>query len=102
MDKGYVNAICTLNMTKGFDTVSHDSLIHKLSFYGFSVASCNFLPLIYLNAFSRLKAFDLSDGSFSARKYSNRMIRAACCGGHLSILNMFRVSIKMIANGTTM
>ena len=46
MNKGYVNAICTLDMAKSFDTFSHDILIHKLSLHGFSVASCNFVPHI--------------------------------------------------------
>ena len=55
MDKGYVNAICTLDMAKGFDTVSHDILIHKLSFYGFSVASCNFFTSYLSERFQQVK-----------------------------------------------
>ena len=54
VDKGFINAICTLDMAKGFDTVSHDIIMHKFSFCGFSPSSCNFLNHIFLNVHNRL------------------------------------------------
>ena len=42
IDFGYINAVCTLDMAKGFDTLSHDILLYKLAFYGFDTASVDF------------------------------------------------------------
>ena len=42
-------------MAKIFDTVSHDILIQKLSFYGFSVASCNFFTSYLSECFQQVK-----------------------------------------------
>ena len=47
-DQGHINAICTLDKAKGFDTISHNILLHKLSFYGFDSNSINFF-ISYLN-----------------------------------------------------
>ena len=35
MDKGSITAACLLDLTKGFDTISHEILIYKLHQYGF-------------------------------------------------------------------
>ena len=35
IDSGYINAVCTLDMAKGFDTLSHDILLYKLAFLWF-------------------------------------------------------------------
>ena len=35
MDKGNITAACLLDLTKGFDTISHEILIYKLYQYGF-------------------------------------------------------------------
>ena len=34
LDKGSITALCLLDLTKGFDTVSHEILLHKLEKYG--------------------------------------------------------------------
>ena len=36
VDQGLISAVCSLDMTKGFDTVSHKLLLHKLRYYGFN------------------------------------------------------------------
>ena len=36
MDNGSINLLCSLDMTKGFDTISHKVLLHKLRYYGFN------------------------------------------------------------------
>ena len=36
VDQGLVSAVCSLDMTKGFDTVSHKLLLYKLRYYGFN------------------------------------------------------------------
>ena len=35
MNDGSVSAVCALDMAKGFDTITHRLLLHKLSYYGF-------------------------------------------------------------------
>ena len=36
MNKRHYNIVCSLDMAKGFDTISHKILLHKMSYYGFS------------------------------------------------------------------
>jgi hypothetical protein len=42
INKGQVNVMCSLDMAKGFDTISHKILLHKLKYYGFNVNSILF------------------------------------------------------------
>ena len=35
MDNGQITAACMLDLTKGFDTISHELLVHKMYHYGF-------------------------------------------------------------------
>ena len=53
--QGHVNAICTLDMDKGFDTISHNILLHKLSFYGFDGNSMNFFTSSLSNRCQKVK-----------------------------------------------
>ena len=34
LDKGNITALCLLDLTKGFDTFSHEIVLHKLDKYG--------------------------------------------------------------------
>ena len=38
---GEVTALCTFDIAKGFDTISHSILLHKLAFYGCDPSSLN-------------------------------------------------------------
>ena len=44
-------------MAKGFDTVSHKILLHKLSFYGFSTLCCNFFKSYLTDRSQKVKGF---------------------------------------------
>ena len=55
IDKGYVTALCALDMAKGFDTISHKVLLHKLSFYGFSPLSCSFFKSYLTGRYQKVK-----------------------------------------------
>ena len=54
-DYGCVSAVCTIDMAKGFDTIPHNVLIHKLSFYGFSKLTVNWFESYLNGRFQRLK-----------------------------------------------
>ena len=55
IDKGYVTALCALDMAKSFDTISHKILLHKLSFYGFSTLSCSFFKSYLTGRYQKVK-----------------------------------------------
>ena len=55
IDFGYINAVCTLDMAKGFDTLSHDILLYKLAFYGFDTASVDFFKSYLSDRSQQLK-----------------------------------------------
>ena len=64
LDKGNITALCLLDLTKGFDTVSHAILIHKLKKYGTTGNALNWFTsylsnrvqfVIYNNSISQSK-----------------------------------------------
>ena len=57
IDHGYITALCALDMAKGFDTVSHKILLHKLSFYGFSTLCCNFFKSYLTDRSQKVEGF---------------------------------------------
>ena len=36
IDEGKINTVCSLDIAKGFDTISPSVLLHKMRFYGFN------------------------------------------------------------------
>ena len=57
IDDGYITDLCALDMAKGFNTVSHKILLHKLSFYGFSTLCCNFFKSYLTDRSQKVKGF---------------------------------------------
>ena len=55
IDHGYINVICAVDMAKGFDTICHSVLLHKLSFYGFNQNSVNFFRSYLSNRCQKVK-----------------------------------------------
>ena len=49
LDKGYIAGAISLDISKAFDTVSHDRLIQKLGTIGFSQPTINWFSLINLS-----------------------------------------------------
>ena len=49
MDKGKVTVACMLDLTKGFDRVCHEILLHKLHFYGIKGLSLQWFKSYLLN-----------------------------------------------------
>ena len=55
IDHGYISVICAVDMAKGFDTICHNVLLHKLSFYGFNQNSVNFFRSYLSNRCQKVK-----------------------------------------------
>ena len=67
MDKGCVTGAVFLDLSKAFDTINHDSLLHKLTKVGFSSSSINWFQS-YLS--DRTQVTCVADSSSSAKHVS--------------------------------
>ena len=57
MNKRHYNIVCSLDMAKGFDTISHKILLHKMSYYGFSDDTLKWFNS-YLSDWSQIVKFN--------------------------------------------
>ena len=57
MNKRHYNIVCSLDMAKGFDAISHKILLHKMSYYGFSDDTLKWFNS-YLSDWSQILKFN--------------------------------------------
>ena len=55
INKGYVSAVCTLDMAKGFDCINHEILLNKLAFYGLDLTSVNWFKSYLTDRVQKVK-----------------------------------------------
>ena len=53
IDSGYLNLLCCLDLSKGFDSLNHELLLHKLTKYGISLTAIQWFKS-YLNQRTQL------------------------------------------------
>ena len=58
LDKGNITALCLLELTKGFDTVSHKILLHKLEKYGITGNALNWFTSYLSNRVQFVKYYN--------------------------------------------
>ena len=58
LDKGNITALCLLELTKGFDTVSHEILLHKLEKYGITGNALNWFTSYLSNRVQFVKYYN--------------------------------------------
>ena len=55
INKGYVSAVCTLDMAKSFDCINHEILLNKLAFYGLDLTSVNWFKSYLTDRMQKVK-----------------------------------------------
>ena len=83
MDKGCITGAVFLDLSKAFDTIDHDSLLHNLTKVGFSSSSIDWFQSYLLD---RTQVTCVGDSSFSAKHVSVGVPQGSVLGPLLFII----------------
>ena len=83
MDKGCITGAVFLDLSKAFDTIDHDSLLHNLTKVGFSSSSIDWFQF-YLSDQTQVTC--VGDSSFSAKHVSVGVPQGSVLGPLLFII----------------